>query len=249
MVLRRSTPLRAEDVEPSLCTIHQRLEVLSQVPFFAGLSPEDIAAINRLFRAEGYVDGETIYLADDPATRLYVVATGKVKMLRHTLSGQDVLLDILGPGEFFGSLSILGDVQYPDTAQAHTACCVLGIGAEDFQAILQNYPMVATVTLTIMAQRLQAAHETIRQLSAFPVAQRIASVLLKLADKLGEQSAEGLLIQTPLSRQDLADMTGTTLETASRIMSDFQKQGLIRSGRQWVAIADPAALAAAAAEA
>src|SRR5690606_3742453 len=132
---------------------------------------------------------------------------------------------------------------------AHTACCVLGIGAEDFQAILQNYPMVATVTLTIMAQRLQAAHETIRQLSAFPVAQRIASVLLKLADKLGEQSAEGLLIQTPLSRQDLADMTGTTLETASRIMSDFQKQGLIRSGRQWVAIADPAALAAAAAEA
>jgi CRP-like cAMP-binding protein len=248
MASRRSTPLRSEDVEPRLCTIHRRLEVLSKVPFFTALSPEDISAINRLFRPEGYTAGETIYLSGDPAKRLYVVATGKVKLLRHTLGGQDVLLDILAPGEFFGSLSILGDDQYADTAQAHTSGCVLGIGAEDFQTILQTYPTVAIATLTIMAQRLQSAHETIRQLSAFPVAQRVASVLLKLAEKLGEQTDEGLLIQMPLARQDLADMTGTTLETVSRVMSDFHKQGLIRSGRQWVAISDLAALSAAATE-
>jgi CRP-like cAMP-binding protein len=99
-----------------------------------------------------------------------------------------------------------------------------------------------------MAERLQTAHETIRQLSAFPVERRIASVLLKLSEKLGEAHDEGLLIQVPLARQDLADMAGTTVESASRVMSQFQKQGLIRSGRQWVAITDLAGLAAAAPE-
>jgi CRP-like cAMP-binding protein len=236
--MRRSTPLKTENIEPQMCTIHLRLEILRQVPFFAELSAADIAEVNELFHEEGYPGSETIYFAGDPARRLYVVAVGKVKLIRHTLSGQDVLLDILTPGEFFGSLSVLGDEEYPDTAQAQTKCCVVGIAAEAFQTILRRYPLVAVKTLDVVSQRLQAAHEMIRQLSTHSVERRIASVLLKLAEKLGEEQAEGLLIQTPLSRQELAEMTGTTTETASRVMSQLQKNGLIRTGRQWVAIAD-----------
>ncbi len=248
MTTRRSTPLKTEDIEPQVCTVHLRLEILSQVPFFANLSVENVAEVNKLFHEEGYAAGETIYLAGDPATRLYVVATGKVKLIRHTLSGQDVLLEILTPGEFFGSLSVLGDEEYEDTAQAQTMGCVLGIAANDFQDILRRHPSVAITALDIVTQRLKAAHEMIRQLSAHPVERRIASVLLKLTARLGETQEEGLLIQMPLSRQDLAEMTGTTTETASRVMSRFQKDGLIRTGRQWVAIADYDALSAIAIE-
>lgn len=244
MTERRRTPLEAEDVEPQMCTVDLRLEILSQVPFFAGLSAGEIAEVNALFREEGHTPGETIYFVGDPAMRLYVVAAGKVKLMRHTLSGQDVLLDILTPGEFFGSLSALDDEEYRDTAQAQTMCCVLRIAAEEFQTILQRYPSVALRVLDLMAERLRAAHETVRQLSAHSVEQRIAATLLKLAEKLGEEKEEGLLIQVPLSRQDLAEMTGTTPETASRVMSQFRTAGLIRSGRQWVAITDRAGLSA-----
>ena len=245
---RRTTPLTTETAEPHLCSVATRLQVLRQVPFFASLKPDELDQVNKLFREEGYASGEAIYFAGDPAHRLYVVASGKVKISRHTLGGQDVVLDLLAPGDFFGSLAILGDAVYPDTAQAQTGVCVLGIQAQEFQQILLQYPAVGLAVLQLTAERLQAAHETIRQLSAFPVERRIAAVLLKLSEKLGEPSDEGLLIQTPLARQDLADMAGTTLESASRVMSQFQKQGLIRSGRQWVAITDLSGLTEAARE-
>ncbi len=239
---RRHTPLEREGVEPEMCSVDLRLRILGQVPFFAGLSASDLARVNRLFREHGYAAGESIYHAGDAAAHLHVVASGKVKVTRPTLSGQDVLLEILVPGEFFGSLSASDDAEYADTAQAQTPCCILGIGARDFQSILQNYPAVAMRVLHIVAARLQDAQETIRQLSANSVESRVASTLLKLAEKLGQETKAGTLIQTPLSRQDLAEMTGTTTETVSRVLSHFRKAGLIRSGRRWIALANKSRL-------
>lgn len=248
MTTRRSTPLKAENIEPQMCSIHTRQKILSQVPFFTHLAAEELAKVNEMFQEQGYSPGESIYFAGDPATHLYVVAVGKIKLIRHTLSGQDILLDILRPGEFFGSLAVLGDEEYQDTAQAQTNCCVLAVTAKSFQTILERYPPVVLSALNIVSQRLKEAQETVLQLSAHSVEQRIASVLLKLAEKVGEWQAEGLLIQMPLSRQDLAEMTGTTTETASRVMSQFQKDGFIRTGRQWVAITDYDGLSAIAVE-
>jgi CRP-like cAMP-binding protein len=93
-----------------------------------------------------------------------------------------------------------------------------------------------------MAKRLQKAHEIIRQLSALPVDQRVASTLVRLADKFGQPDEVGFLIQLPLSRQDLAQMTGSTPETVSRVLSEFKREGLIRTGREWVALLDQDAL-------
>jgi CRP/FNR family transcriptional regulator, nitrogen oxide reductase regulator len=236
MSSRRKTPLEIEEIEPAACTVDLRLQILQQLPFFASLAPAGIAAVNEQFRDRGYRPGETIYHSGDAGTHLFVVAAGKVKLLRHTVTGQDVLLEILVPGEFFGSLApVAGDI-YPETAQAQTAVCVLTIGSDAFRDILQAWPAAAMSVLDLTAARLQEAQETVRQLSAYPVEQRIAVTLLKLADKLGEQAEVGYLIQMPLSRDDLAQMTGTTMESASRVMSQFQKEGLVRSGRQWIAI-------------
>ncbi len=243
MTSRRRIPLEPEPIAPHMCSVDLRLDILRRVPFFSGVA-EDIAAINVRFRERGYAAGETIYMAGDSAARLYVVAVGKVKVARHTLAGQDVVLDILAPGELFGALSALGDPEYPDTAQALTPSCVLEIAAEDFQTILRGYPAVALAALDIVAARLQAAHEQIRQLSAEPAASRVAAALLALARKLGEPHDGALLIQMPLSREDLAAMTGATVETVSRIMSKLRAEGVIRSGRQWVAITDDDRLAA-----
>ena len=115
---RRNTPLEPESIEPQMCTIDLRLEILHGLPFFAGLSHEDVAAINPLFREFGFEAGAPIYFAGDTAERLYVVAAGKVKLLRHALSGQERVLDLLLPGDFFGTLPVMGETTYPDTAQA-----------------------------------------------------------------------------------------------------------------------------------
>jgi len=238
MANRRKTPVDIESIEPLSCSIDLRLSILQQVPFFVGLPLTDIRAINDQFHEYGYQPGDTIYYSGDRSVNLYVVAAGKVKLLRHTLSGQDVLLNILVPGEFFGSLTMLGDGVLPDSAQAQTAACILAITTERFRALLRQYASIAVAVLDITAIRLQEAQETVRQLSAHPVEQRLAATLLKLAEKLGEPNELGLLIQMPLSRDDLAQMTGSTTETVSRIMSQFQKEGLIQSGRQWVAVRD-----------
>ena len=242
MSTRRKTPLKIEVTESHMCSVDMRLQILGRVPFFTGLKHDDLEQINRLFREQGYATDETICFAGDPAEHLFVVADGRVKLMRHSLSGRNVLLDMLTPGEFFGSLSTLGDDLYPDTAEAQTQTCVLSIHADDFRRILEKHPMVALRVVDIMAARLRTAHERVRQFSALSVEGRIANLLLVLSRKFGRPSDVGLLIQSPLTRDDLAAMTSTTTETASRVMSQFQKNGLIQTGRKWVSILDQDAL-------
>lgn len=237
MTNRRKTAVHVETVDAAACSTDLRLSILQQLPFFASLSVAEISEVNEQFREYGFQSGETIYLSGERAKHLHVIAAGQVKLLRHALSGQDVLLDILQPGDYFGSLTAL-DKGYADTAVAQTDLCVLRISIEVFRALLQRYPAVGLAVLDITAKRLREAQETVRRLSVESVEQRVAAVLHKLALRLGEITSDGILIQMLLSREDLAQMAGTTTETASRMVSQFQKDGLVHSGRQWIAIRD-----------
>jgi CRP/FNR family transcriptional regulator, nitrogen oxide reductase regulator len=238
----RKTPLEIPATAPQLCTVDLRLRLLGGLPFFAQLRPDELSAVNQKFREDGYQAGEFIYHAGDPAAHLYVVAEGRVKLFQTAASGRSVLLDLLTAGDFFGSLSGLPPTAYPDTAQAHTAGCILRISADDFRQIIDLHPPVALAVLDTMAHRLHAANQRVFLLSSMPVEQRIAATLLRLADKLGQPDKTGLLIHTPLSREDLAEMTGSTPESASRVVSQFQKAGWIATGRQWISLRDLAAL-------
>ncbi len=240
---RRTSPVHHAELDADACTFEHRLQVLGQVPFFRPLAPAELEAVNSLFHAYGYEPSALIYLSGAAAERLFVVVHGTVKLIRRTAAGQDVLLDILRAGEMFGSLPELGSRTYLEDAEAQTSCCALGISSADFRQVLQRYPGVALAVLGVMAERLQEAQAAISRLSAMPVEARIAAVLLKLGEKLGVEGEGGLLVDTPISRQDLAAMTGTTTESASRVMSDFRRQGLIQSGRRWVMLKDRAALA------
>jgi CRP-like cAMP-binding protein len=238
MTAGRKSPLEPEFIEPHMCSLDLRLDILSKLPFFSSLSASEIQQVNQSFIERGYQPTETIYSSGELAERLYVVAAGKVKLLRHTHSGKDILLDILKAGDFFGTLSTLGEENYSETAAALTPVCTLSVNTTEFRHILQKFPSVSVSVLDTMSSRLQEAQDMVHQLSAHTAEQRIAFTLLKLAEKLGEWNDVGLLIQMPLSRDDLAMMVGTTTETTSRVMSQLQKDGLIRSGRQWVAITD-----------
>ena len=244
MVTRRRTPVEPVTIEPHHCTPAEQRRLLGETPFFAQLPPASVDQVAASFRQADYADGEAIYYSGDPANRLSIVAAGMVKLVRPTSEGQDVLLDILGPGDYFGTLAELGDAAYREDAIAHTQCCILYTTGDEYRRILQHYPQVALATLDLVAARLRSAQETIEQISAYPVEQRVATTLVRLAKRVGRQDNDGILIEMPLSRQDLADMTGAKVETVSRVMSDFRRSGIVESGRRWIAIRDAAALAA-----
>ena len=235
---RPKSPVRLDWVDPAVCSLDYRLKIIGRLPFFKHLPAPAITEINRWFHDFDAASGQTIYLEGDEAEYLYLVAMGKVKLVRSAAGGREVLLDILRGGEHFGNLALFGRRTYAETAAAQTDCCILRISAADFETLLARYPDVTRRVLETVGQRLERSQEIVAQLSAFTVEQRVAGALLRLADKLGEARGPEVLIQLPLSRQDLAAMTGATTETVSRVMSRFAEADLIKTGRKWVTLLD-----------
>lgn len=235
---RRHTPLR--DVAPELahCSIDRRFELLKQARFFAHLAGAALEDVNSRFQEVHFQQDEWLWHQGDAADHLYVIAAGQVKLLQHTAEGKDVLLDLAAPGELIGGLAAFGNTSYDGAAQAHTDCCVLRVTTQAFQQLLELHPTITLQVLEFAGSQLQLAREAIRGLSVDTVEQRLARTLLRLAEKHGEADEEGVLIQMPLPQQDLAALTGTTVETVSRVLSQFRSRGLIRSGRRWVALSD-----------
>jgi CRP-like cAMP-binding protein len=233
---RPKSPVRLDWVDPAVCSTEYRLKIIGRLPFFQHLPPGAISQINALFHDHDLSVDERIYFEGDKADHLYLVAMGKVKLVRNTDSGREVLLDILHSGEYFGTLNVFGERIHTETAIAQTDCCILQIYSEDFEKILAEHPDVMRKVLEVVSQRLAESQEIVRQLSTYTAEQRIASALLRLARKLGEVRGQGVLIQLPFSRQDLAAMTGSTTETVSRVMSRFIEDGIVKSGRKWVTI-------------
>jgi CRP/FNR family transcriptional regulator, nitrogen oxide reductase regulator len=235
---RAKSPVRLEWVDPAVCSLDYRLKIIGRLPFFRHLAPEAIIKINDLFEDREVTAEQTIYFEGDPGECLYLVAIGKVKLMRHTSSGREVLLDILRGGEYFGNLATISGRGYTETAIAQTDGCVLRVSAWSFEKVLRDYPEVTMKMLHAVGERLEESQEIVKQLSVYSADQRVAASLVRLAKKLGEQKQEGVLIQLPFSRHDLAAMTGATIETVSRVMSHFAAEGLISTGRKWVSIND-----------
>jgi CRP-like cAMP-binding protein len=242
MAKRRTVPLRREWIEPQACTLQMRRQILKALPFFRTLGEQEIVRIDGSFRDKGFEPEEVIVAAGQVADRLSVVARGKLVVLRSMPSGKEVLLEVLSRGDFFGSLLPSERAPSADVVRAQTAGCLLTVSALQFQQILENHPRVALAVLEIVGKRLRRAQEMIQHLSASSAEVRIAHTLVRLAEKLGTPGTGGVLIQVPLSREDLAAMTGTTSETVSRLLSRLRRAGLIETGRRWVRVRDLEAL-------
>jgi CRP-like cAMP-binding protein len=203
------------------------VDVLRQVPLFASLSIEQITAAAEWFRVETFDQDALIFLEGDPADRLWVVSVGQVKIVKHTSDGQENLLEVITPGEMFGGAALLL-VVHPASAVAMTPTTALSIERGPYLHLIRQYPDIALRIIYLLGERLQAAMK-MRALAVERVDVRLANILLKLCNKAGTAVSEGTRINLPLSRQDLADMAGTTIETAIRVMSRFRKEGLVHT--------------------
>jgi CRP/FNR family transcriptional regulator len=218
-------------------------KILNGIPIFSSLTERELKAIDPLFLEEGFKKDDYIFWEGDPSNWLYVVAEGKVRILKHSVSGKDIILEILSVGDIFGGVAVLDKIPYPASAQAMEDSRILKLSRTNLFKILDRYPTVALDTVTYMGKRLRDAHEMMRSLAAERVERRIAALLLRLAEKIGIEESGGIRLDINLTRLDLAELAGTTVETAIRVMSKFGKDGLVKSRSKRIVIIDKERLA------
>ncbi len=219
-----------------------RRDILQALPVFAGLSERDWEKVVDLFSERQYQKDDYIFLEGEAPEALFIIRSGKVKVLRHSTDGKDVVLRVCGPGNLLGTVAVFDGGGYPGTAQVIEPCVALVITRNDCLTLVNRYPVFALAVIADLGSRLRSSAEQIRSLAVERVEQRIARVLLKLAETAGSDAPEGRVIEMPLTRQDVADMTGTTVETAIRVMSKFRRQELIKTRRGKVVLVDLNAL-------
>jgi len=212
------------------------VKMLSKASLLRGLSEIELQAVLSEARIRQLADGAFFFMESDPAEKSYILLSGKVKLGQLTEVGQQVILGYLIPGRVFGIISILKKVSYPVSAQAVGECRALLWDQATMNQLMDAYPRMGLNALRIMAGQIREFQNTIRDLSTKRVEQRIARAVLRLARQSGRKIEEGVLIDLPLTRQDLAEMTGTTLYTVSRVLTEWETQGLVQSKRQRVVI-------------
>ena len=211
---------------------------------FRGMDDTSLLEVVRAGRLRRVKDGEFFFHEGDPARTLYVLVEGRVKFTQVTAEGHQVLVRVSGPGELFGAVAALGDAVHPATGEAHADSAALGWSSDVITALMERFPRLSLNTVRFLAGRVKEFQDRYRELATERVERRVAHALLRLADQIGRKVNEGILIDLTLSRQDIAEMTGTTIFTVSRILSGWESQHIIESGRERVLVRDRDALTA-----
>jgi len=194
------------------------------------LNDDELNELATLSIEHGFTPNEFIFWDGDSPEWFYIVAEGKVKVLKHSSSGKEFIIAFFGPGEMFGEVAVFENKPYPASAQAVIETKVIGVKKDDFLPFLANRPQVALKIISVLGGRLRDAQSRLRDIAGERVEQRLASVLLMLSVKFGPT--------IPFTRQEIADMVGTTIETAIRVISTLKNRRIIRSVRGKVIILD-----------
>jgi len=209
------------------------VEACSLLNVLAPTERAQLAAESFLAYAER---GELIWLAGSPAEFVSVVGTGFVKMTKPSASGFEVAMELLGPGQSFGLIAAIEGRSFPLSACAVTNCWYLKIPSRALMPLYEASGRFKDGVIRNLGPRLRKAHDMMARLSSNRVEERLAAVLLILADSYGIETSEGIRLTVPLTRQDLGEMAGTTVETTIRTLSRWQKEGWIGTERQHITI-------------
>jgi CRP-like cAMP-binding protein len=222
--------------------------ILRATPVFRRLTTEDRHMIARASTVRRYAKGATIFEQGSPSEAFYTIATGRVKILKMTPAGKDLILEVFGPGDPLGAVATYDGRPFPAGAVAmeDTTCVVIPRAV--FFRLLEQQPTLVRGLLAGLTVRLVELTNRLTELSGGRIEARFARLFLKLGREMGRAERGGRFVALPLSRQELADLTGTTIETCIRIMSRWNKDAVVRTEKDGFVILDPAALQALAEE-
>ncbi|HEV8481391.1 MAG TPA: Crp/Fnr family transcriptional regulator [Candidatus Eisenbacteria bacterium] len=205
------------------------LAAVRGLPVFRGLSPEDQKRLAALATLRDYERGDSLWHAGDPADALTVIVRGRVKIVRHAEAG-DVILELFGEGEPVGAIAVYNYIPYPASAVCLEPVTLLVLPRRDYFELLDRQPEFARGVIRELTKLVIALTRKVEEMRGQPVDTRIAQLFLTLAERMGKQTREGIEIPLSLSRQEVADLVGTTVESAIRVMSRWGREGVLITG-------------------
>jgi len=199
------------------------------LPVFRGLSAEDQKRLAALATVRDYERGDFLWHAGDPADALTVIVRGRVKIVRHAEAG-DVILELFGEGEPVGAIAVYNYIPYPASAVCLEPVTLLVLPRRDYFELLDRQPEFARGVIRELTKLVIALTRKVEEMRGQPVDTRIAQLFLTLAERMGKETREGIEISLSLSRQEVADLVGTTVESAIRVMSRWGREGMLITG-------------------
>lgn len=213
------------------------------VPIFDHLPQAGFDEVYGAATRRSHRTGATVFEQGDDATHFYVLLEGRLRVTQVTSEGHQVIVRIVNPGDLFGIAKALHRTDYPGTATAVSDSAVLAWPMAKWAGLMGRYPSLAMSAMETMGGRLQEAQIRLRELATEEVERRVAHAVLRLGEQSGRVEAGGIRIDFPVSKQDIAEMTGTTLHTVSRILTAWEHSGLVEGGRQRLLLKDVRRLA------
>lgn len=218
------------------------VDLLASSELFRDLPPGALESVAGHARRHRSTRGERLFHEADPADRVGLVLSGRLKLVQLSADGREVILRLVGPDELFGAVAIFEHATYPASAVVmENAEVLLWTGGVLRGAMLET-PQLAFNALRLLSARLGRMQRRVRELATERVERRIARAVLRLVRHAGRRTDDGVEIGMPVTRQEIAELTGTTLFTVSRVLSAWEESGLVRTGRQKVVILRPHAL-------
>jgi CRP/FNR family transcriptional regulator len=216
-------------------------DLLRKIPLFRRVTPADRARIAEVSHLKRYQQGELIFREGDPGDTVLTIVEGRVKVFKAAPGGKEIILEIFGAGDPLGAVAVYENANLPASAVALEATECLAIAQRDFFALLEQHPALVRGLLSGLTLRLAELTRRLADMTG-RVEGRFARLFLKLADQIGKPERGGTFVAMPLTRQELADLTGTTIETAIRIMSRWQRENIVHTEKDGFVVLDRGAL-------
>jgi CRP-like cAMP-binding protein len=209
---------------------------VSQSALFKDLTPEDCNDITGAGRVYTLPQGAFFFHQGDESRMLYVIVEGRVKLTKVTADGQQVIVNVFGPGEGLGIIVALNQTLYPVSAEVVEECTAVGWERDLMMGLMQNNAQLALNGMALVGKRFAQMQSQFEELATQRVEQRVARTILRLVRQFGRRSNEGVHIDMALTREDIAQMSGTNLYQVSRILSRWEQAGYISTGRKQVTL-------------
>lgn len=214
-------------------------DALTASPFFSSLPEETQSAVAATAVPRPMERKRPLFHQGDDAGHLFLVVAGRVKLTQVGSDGQEVIVRFVGPGEILGALALVPGTTYPASGEVVEDGRLLAWPRDVLRRLADEHPRLAVAATAVVGERMQELQHRFRELATQRVAQRLARALLRLARQTGRRTTEGVELDLPLSRRDLAEMTGTTLFTVSRLLSAWETAGIVTAGRERVVVRRP----------
>lgn len=211
---------------------------LRNVPVFEDLPPEDLEIISQVTVERKYKKNGTIFSDGEPGEGFHYVKNGKIKIIKLAADGREHIINILGPSEVFAEVLLFNKDSYPATAIAVEESCIGIIRNSELERIIISHPQVAMNIIQVMSKKLLFIQKKVKSLAFSDSYAKVAQTLELLACRHGRETCRGLEIDVDIKRQDIANLAGTTRETASRVLSVMKKDKVLEGDERQIIIID-----------